>query len=235
MSMEDILKVLVNSRQQGNSSQSADPMSDLIGGLLGGGQPQQPSQGTDQMTDLIGGLLGGQQSQPQNNSQQAGGLSGMMGLLEKLMGGQSQSAANPIIGLLKPFVAPLAKKANISPEIAMIVVSFVAQKLLAHHPTSGRDSNSFDLDDMLKQMGSGKIDSNVLQSSGMVNELSRKTGLDEAAAARSLQAGFGLVGKRAVGAGILQKSSPTAKPKVPTGNTLRSSGIKGSANIKRDE
>jgi hypothetical protein len=43
MSMEDILKVLVNSRQQGGSSQGSDPMTDLIGGLLGGGQSQQPS------------------------------------------------------------------------------------------------------------------------------------------------------------------------------------------------
>ena len=81
----------------------------------------------------------------------------MMGLLEMVMGGQGGSTANdPIMGLLKPFVAPLAKKANISPEIAMIVVSFVAHKLLAHHPTSGRDSNTFDLDDMLQTNGFGQ-------------------------------------------------------------------------------
>jgi len=36
MSMEDILKVLVESRQQGGTSQqTADPMTDLIGSLLG--------------------------------------------------------------------------------------------------------------------------------------------------------------------------------------------------------
>lgn len=237
MSMEDILKVLVNSRQQGSSSQTAaDPMTDLIGGLLGGGQPQgQSSQGADQMANLIGGLLGGQESQPQSNSQQAGGLGNMMGLLEMVMGSQggNQLQNNPIMGLLKPFVAPLAKKANISPEIAMIVVSFVAQKLLAHYPTSGRDSNSFDLDDMLQQMGSGKIDSNLLQNSGMVRELSMKTGLDEATAAKSLQAGFSLFGKSAAGAGLIKKGS-TAKPNVPAGKTLKSSGAKGGAKINRN-
>ena len=195
MSMEDILKVLVNSRQQGSpSQQNADPMADLIGGLLRG-QPQSNSQqgGTDlgDMADLVGSLLGGNQpqGQSQNTNQQAGGLGGMMELLETVMGGQSQSSANPIMGLLRPFVAPLAKKANIPPEIAMVVVSFIAHKLLAHHPTSNRDLNTFDLDDMLRQMGSGKIDLNTLQNSGMVQELSRKTGLDEATAARSLHTG----------------------------------------------
>ena len=38
MSMEDILKALVDSRQQESSTQGADQMTDLIGGLLGGGQ-----------------------------------------------------------------------------------------------------------------------------------------------------------------------------------------------------
>ena len=85
----------------------------------------------------------------------------------------------------------------------MIVVSFVAHKLLAHHPSSGRDSNSFNLDEMLQQMGSGKIDPTILQNSGMVSELSKRTGLDEATAEKSLQLGFSMVGKSA--AGLLNK------------------------------
>jgi hypothetical protein len=171
--------------------------------------------------------MGGAQNQQNAGGQQAGGLSGMMGMLESVMGGgQSGSAMNdPIMGLLKPFVGPLAQKANISPEIAMIVVSFVAHKLLAHHPTSGRDSNTFHLEDMLQQIGSGKIDPNLLHNSGMVKELSMKTGLDEAAAAKSLEVGFGLVGKSA--AGLINKSAPTAKPKA---TTLKSSGLKGGVN-----
>ena len=206
--MEDILKALVSSRQQNSSSQSADPMAGLIGSLLGGGQPQ-----------------------AQTSSQQAG-LGSMMGVLETVMGGQSGAMANdPIMALLQPFVAPLAKKANIPPEIAMIVVSFVAHKLLAHHPTSGRDSNTFNLDDMLQQIGSGKIDSAMLHNSGMVKELSKKTGLDEATAAKSLEVGFGLVGKRAVG--LMNKSKPTAKPKVTPGKTMKSSGVKGGVKARK--
>lgn len=212
MSMEDILKVLVNSRQQGSASQSADPMTELIGGLLGGAQTSQS------------------QSQP------AGGLGDMMGLLETVMGGTQGSAAspssmmnNPIMMLLQPYVEKLAKKANIPPEIAMIVVSFVAHKLLAHHPTSGRDSSSFDLDSLLGQMGSGKIDKNVYQTSGMVKEISKSTGLDETTAAKTLDAAFGLFGKQ-----IKTATAPaTAKPKVPAASQgLKSSGAKSGAKAK---
>lgn len=214
MSMEDILKVLVNSRQQGSASQSADPMTELIGGLLSSTQTQAP----------------------QSPSQPAGGLGDMMGLLETVMGGTQGSAAspssmmnNPIMMLLQPYVEKLAKKANIPPEIAMIVVSFVAHKLLAHHPTSGRDSSSFDLDDLLGQMTSGKIDKNIYQTSGMVSEISKSTGLDEATASKTLDAAFGLFGKQ-----VQNVSVPaTAKPKAPTASQgLKSSGAKSGAKAK---
>lgn len=229
MSMEDILKELVNSRQQGGSSNSADPMASLISGLLGGGQPQrrgssQQSGGdmAGSLVNLLGTVMGSADQQPQNNpSQQSGGLGNMMGLLETVMGGgQGGSPANdPIMMLLKPFVTPLAKKANISPEIAMIVVSFVAHKLLAHHPTSGRDSNSFNLDDMLQQIGSGRVDSNMLQNSGMVKEISAKTGLDEATAANTLNAAFNMMGNH-----LQSGTRPTAKAKA--------AGMKGRSKIK---
>ncbi|MCC7116970.1 MAG: hypothetical protein IT310_00475 [Anaerolineales bacterium] len=256
MSMEDILKVLVDSRQQGNAQQAgADPMASLIGGLLGG-QPQSTdgahapinpnagsgSSGMEVAANLIGSLLGGQ-SQPTGGAQTqnlGGGsgtdLSGMMGLLETFMGGQGNSSASmsnndPIMALLTPFVAPLAKKANIPPQIAMIVLSFVVHKLLAHYPTSGRDSNSFDLDNMLGQMTSGKVDSNVLRQSGMINELSQKTGLDEAQTEQALQLAFASVGKTvskistARGASA-KPASAGAKPKSLGGKKLGSAGAK---------
>lgn len=188
MSMADILKVLVDSRQPQGGTAS---------------QPQQ-----DPMTALIGGLLGGGQS---STGQGQVGLGNMMGMLESIMGsgqspassiggGQTTMGANdPIMGLLQPFVAPLAKKANIEPAIAMVVISFVVHKLLAHYPTSGRDSNTFNLEDMLGQMNSGSINSSVLQNSGMISELAQKTGLDEATAQKSLNAAFSLVGKNLSG------------------------------------
>jgi hypothetical protein len=200
--MEDILKVLVESRQPGRPSPA------------GGGQ--------DPMTSLIGGLLGGG---GQSGSGSGGGLSDMLGILETVMGsgaapaaapGYSAGMQNPVLSLLQPTVEQLARKANISPEIAMLVVSFVVQKLLAHHPTSGRDSTQFDLDDVLQQLSGGGISQQTLQSSGLVSELSRSTGLDQQAAARSLTAAFGLVSNQIAGAGY-----PAAPKKGG-----RSSGVK---------
>ena|SRR5688572_18180130 len=220
MSMEDILKVLVNSRQQGSSSQqAADPMSDLIGSLLGGAQAPAQSQA------------------PVNpNTGSSPDLNGMMGLLETFMGGaqsnNSTSNNSPIMMLISPFVPALAKKANVSPEIAMVVVSFVVHKLLAHHPTSGRDSNSFNFEDMLGQMSSGKVDTGLLRQSGMVNELSKKTGLDDAATEQVLQLAFATVGKTVGGmvakGGPAKPSSAGSAPKKPG-----SSGMRGRSGAKR--
>ena len=211
--MQDILKALVNSRQVGGSAQGADPMTELIGGLLGGqGQPQQ-----------------------QGAAQQSGGLGGMMGLLESVMsgGGSGVSNSDPIMALLQPFVAPLAKKANISPEIAMVVVSFVAHKFLAHHPSSGRDSNSFNFEEMFGQMANGNIDPSLLQNSGMVKEIAAKTGLDEASAEQSLNLAFNLVGKGALGAiNKARAGSPKPAPAGGGKKTLKDAGFAARAKKK---
>jgi hypothetical protein len=235
--MEDILKALVSSRQQGSSNQGADPMADLVGSLLGGGGGSQGgvnlSDGVDagDVMSMLGGLMGGAQQAQVPSQSQAGGLGGIMGALEGIMGGGqggSQPANDPIMMMLQPFVAPLAEKANIPPAIAMIVVSFVAHKLLAHHPASGRDSNSFNLEDMLGQIGSGSIDSGLLHSSGMVGELSKKTGLDNTTAEKSLQLGFSMVGKSA--ASLMESNASVNKPvstmKTGTDKTLKSTGVK---------
>ncbi|MFZ5858205.1 MAG: hypothetical protein ACOYZ6_15370 [Chloroflexota bacterium] len=251
MSMDDILKVLVESRKQGQSSQGADPMTELLGGLLGGSGTAGSGQ-TDAMAGMLGNLLGGGQSQPSGTNQQADALEGMLGdllggsgqsqtgrqqsslggmmsLLEMFTGAGGQSGlgqssmmgGNPLMGLIQPLVEPLAKKLKISPELAMIVVSFVLQKLLAHHPTSGRDSTQFDLDDLFNQVGStGKINPSMLQTSGMVEELSRVTGMDEATATKSLNTAFTMVSNRALQAA----GQTTAKP---AGRTLKSAASSG--------
>lgn len=252
MAMDDILKLLVESRQQGqpqHSSQGSDPMTELIGGLLGGGQSsgggqgealvgvlgsllgggQTPSSGTNQSSDAIGGILGSLLGGGQSSAGgQQSGLGGIMSLLEMVTGtsqqsglGQSAMSNSPIMGLIQPLVEPLAKKLKISPELAMIVVSFVLQKMLAHHPTSGRDSNQFNLDDLLGQVGSGKLDPNMLQSSGMVEELAKVTGMDKGTAAKSLNTAFTLVGQRALQAASAPSPSPAAAQK-----NLGSSGRK---------
>jgi hypothetical protein len=219
MSMEDILKVLVNSRQQvGTSQQGRDPMADLIGGFLGGGQPQTQSHA------------------PVNpNNSGSPDLSGMMGLLETLMGSQNNSTTgnHPIMALLSPFVPSLAKKANISPEIAMIVITFVVHKLLAHHPTSGRDSNSFNFEDMLGQMSSGRVDPSLLRQSGMVNELSRKTGLNEQATEQALQLAFATVGKTVSGMTSKPSSAGSTAKVSRGGKSMGDSGAKRGKKIDR--
>jgi hypothetical protein len=179
---------------------------------------------------MLSGFMNATQQQPQaaTSQQPAGGVSGMMGMLEAVMGGgQNLGVNDPIMGLLQPYIAPLAKKANISPEIAMIVVSFVAHKLLAHHPESGRDSNAFNFEDMFQQMGSGKIDSSILENSGMIKELSKKTGLDEATASKSLDMAFAMVGKGATN--LIDKNQ--AKPSAA--GAVKSFGAKGSAKAKQ--
>ncbi len=159
----------------------------------------------------------------------------MMGALEGIMGGQSgmQTAGDPVMMLLQPFIEPLAKKANIPPAIAMVVVSFVAHKLLAHHPSSGRDSNTFDLDELLGQLGSsGKVDSGLLHNSGMVREISKKTGLDEATAEKSLGLAFSLVGQGAASLANRNSSRPSPKPKVPAAQPMKPGGGKIGVNSK---
>ena len=206
MSMEDIFKVLVNSRQQGTSS----------------------NQGSDPMADLIGGLLGGQQRTP--GASQQGGLGDMMGMLEMVMGGnqtgstkQAAAGSDPLMMMLQPFVAQLAKKINIPPEIAMVVVSLVAHKLLSHHPTSGRDSNSFDLDDMLGQMNSGNINSDVLNQSGMIREVSQRTGMSQADSEKALSTALTMFGSQ-LGGGVVKTANTSGA--ASAGKSLKSVGVR---------
>ncbi|MFZ5878885.1 MAG: hypothetical protein ACOY0R_05930, partial [Chloroflexota bacterium] len=214
MSLEDIFKVLADSRQPGGSGQSAeqDPMAQLVGGLLGGGQGG-ADQTTGQVMDLVGSLLGGQTSAPSTGaSEQGAGLGNMMGLLESVIGagqagentGTTTPASDPILSMLQPFINQLAEKVKIPPALATIAVSFVVHKMLSHHPTSGRDSTQLDLDDLLN---TGAVNADTLQSSGMVRELSQATGLDEGAASKTLDAAFSLLG------GTAQQAA--AKPAAP--------------------
>jgi len=205
--MEDILKALVSSRQQGTAGQNEDQTAQMVGNLLGAAQNVDLSDGLDakDVMGFVGGFLGGAQQKPAvQNPQASTGVGALVGALESNMNGQtSATQSDPIMLMLQPFIAPLAKKANISPEIASIVVSFVAHQLLSHHPTSGRSSNHFDLEQLLGQVANGNVDPALLRNSGMVKEISKRTGLNDAAAEQALQQGFTLVGKSA--AGLLKK------------------------------
>src|SRR5262245_47172546 len=111
MSMEDILKVLVDSRQRPTSQQGADHMAALICSLF------QPT------------------GAPQSSASPLAGLGDMMNILETVMGSQGGQSgvgtSDPVMILLQPFVKQLATKMKISPELALIVISFVVHKLLS--------------------------------------------------------------------------------------------------------
>ena len=99
-------------------------------------------------------------------------------------------------------------KANIQPENATVVVTFVIHYLLSNHPSSGSNSNSLDFNSVLKEMSSGGVNPSTLQSSGMVNDVMQATGLSKDAAVKSIDTTFSVLSGHAQGrAGISGKSA----------------------------
>lgn len=222
MAMEDILKALMQSTttqpQSQQSGGGGDAMSQVLGGLLGGSQ--QGGGGGDALSQVLGGLLGG--------SQQGGGspASQVLGGLEQLIGSQSAAtsapAANtgdPLMVLLQPLVNKVAAKVNISPAIATIIVSIALKYLLKSHPSTP-DQSPLDLGSVMQTLASGgQISQSTLQSSGMLNEVVRTTGLDEQQAAQTLNTTFGVLGSslkrvNTVKGGTIKKSTSGVKSKA---------------------
>jgi hypothetical protein len=203
MTMEDILKALMQSAsaqqqpQQQTPQQSggsADAMSQVLGGLLGGSQ--QGGGGGDALSQVLGGLLGG--------GQQSGGApaSQALGGLEQIIGGLTgataapQSSSNPLMTLIQPLVDKVAAKVGISPAIAAIIVSVVFKYLLKSHPSTP-DESPLNLGNVMQTLASGgRLSESTLQTSGMVNEVVRVTGMDERQAVESLNTTFGVIGSQ---------------------------------------
>jgi hypothetical protein len=121
-------------------------------------------------------------------------LGGLLGAL----GGSSAQGSDPLMGGGSsggmggsPFDA-LAEKLGISPQIASMVVMFLANALLggkAGSRSGAVDTNAAaDLGDVVTMLNSGQIDSQALHSNQLVQDLSQQTGLDEQTAARSIGA-----------------------------------------------
>ncbi len=125
-------------------------------------------------------------------------LGGLLGAL----GGSSAQGSDPLMGGGSsggmggsPFDAlagPLAEKLGISPQIASMVVMFLANALLggkAGSRSGAVDTNAAaDLGDVVTMLNSGQIDSQALHGNQLVRDLSQQTGLDEQTAARSIGA-----------------------------------------------
>jgi len=186
--------------EQGNSSgqpsAGQDPLSSLLGGLLGG----QSGGGQGSMSQALGGLLGGGQSNRLGNV--LGVLEGVLNAnapvgqaAQSAIPGGNVAANDPTMQMLTPVVDGLAAKMNISPQIAMIVVTFVVHQLLSSHPASGRTS-MIDPGALQQQVNSGQgVSHAYLQSSGLVNQIVQQTGLDPQTATKSLKTVFDMLGQ----------------------------------------
>jgi hypothetical protein len=121
--------------------------------------------------------------------------------------------------LLQPLVNKVAAKVNISPAIATIIVSIALKYLLKSHPSTP-DQSPLDLGSVMQTLASGgQLSQGTLQSSGMLNEVVRATGLDEQQAARTLNTTFGVLGSsltrvNTVKGGTIKKSTRGVKSKA---------------------
>ncbi len=178
-------------------------MDDLMKALNQAGGQQAPKSGQQSggqvdLGSLLGALGGG-------GSAQGGGQMDLGGLLGALGGGGSAQGGDPLMGLLgglmgggvggSPFDAlagPLAEKIGISPQIASMVVMFLANALLSGKAGSRsgavNTNSAADLSDVVKMLNSGQVNSQALRSNQLVQDLSQQTGLDQETAARSIGA-----------------------------------------------
>jgi len=183
MNMDDLMKAL----NQASGAQGAK------GGQSSGGQPD--------LGSLLGGLMGG------GSGQQGGGQPDLGSLLGGLMGGGSAGAASG--GPFDALARPLAEKLGISPQIASMVVMFLANALLSNKAGSRSgavDSNAAaDLSQVVKMLDSGQVNNQALQGNQLVQDLSKQTGLDQQTAARSIGALAEMLGGQQGLEGLLGK------------------------------
>ncbi len=226
MSMEDILQALMQSatnqqQPQQPTSGGADAMSQVIGGLLGGSQQ---GGGGDALSQVLGGLLGGgQQSGASPASQVLGGLEQIIGAQAGATAAPTASTSDPLMVLLQPLVNQVAAKVNISPAIATIIVSIAIKYLLKSHPSTP-DQSPLNLGSVMQTLASGgRLSESTLQTSGMLNEVVRATGMDEQQALSSINTTFGVLG------------SSLKRVNTVRGGAIKKStrGVKGKASVKR--
>jgi hypothetical protein len=192
MAMEDLMKALMQGAsgvpQQQSGGGGGDALSQMLGGLMGGGQ-QSGGAPAVQMLGALEQIIGGQPGtgQPLNANQGTAMNAGSMGMND------------PVMMLLQPVVNQLAAKANISPQIAMVLASIAVHYLLSSHPSTP-GSGPLNLGSVMQEITSGNISSSTLHDSGMVNDVMQATGLSKPEAVKSLNATFGALGAQAKGA-----------------------------------
>lgn len=218
MALDDILNAFLGGGvpKKGQAPASNDPLAEMLQGILGGGMggaTTSPGMGAG-TSDPLGGLL----------ESILGGMAGQGGTSSGKAGRGGTSGMN---SLLAPVADALAKKLGLPPEVAMMVVSFLAAKLMSGaaggqtgttsgtkqgrsgQTSRGRSASpqALDLDSLLETMGNDK---------GMAQELAKQTGLDPATAERSLQEAIGMIG------GTSQEARRPRPSNRPSGGSLDS-------------
>jgi len=196
-------------------------MDDLLKALLEGAQTQKPApqtakpnmQGMDMLTDILQGALGdAEPQQPQQIPQQQPSALNIADLIGMVLGGgqstsPNQMGTNPLVA---PIANMLAKKLNISPQIAQMVVSFALAALLSKGKdrgatgSAGAAQQGFDLDDLL--------DGDFAYESGMASRLSQESGMSEDEAAYSLQEAMMMLSGHPSFKQAVQSNQPKAQP-----------------------
>jgi hypothetical protein len=201
MTMQDIMGALLQS-SGGQQSGGADALGQAAAGALGSSM-----QSGGGLGGLLGGLFGGGSQNAQTQ---------MLGALEQIIGGKpgtgnvgmnqgtaaSLGAGDPMMTLLQPVVTQLAAKANISPQIAMVVVSIALHYLLKSHPSTP-GASPLNLGNIMQTLSSGgQVSPDTLQKSGMVSDVVKATGLSQQQAVKSLNQTFNVFGKQVSGVGV---------------------------------
>lgn len=224
MSMEDLLKALMQSAAPQQRPQQPAGGMDALSQMLGAGQNQ--AAGGDMLTQALGGMLGGAQSQGSGGgdaiSQAIGGLLGgqqgaggagtgaLLGGLQQILGGtpgtgqqlptggsgMSIGAGNPALLLLQPVIQKVAAKLGISPQMATAVASIALHYLVQSSPNTP-GASPLNLGSVMQALTSGKkVSPTALQQSGMVGDVMQATGLNQQQALKSIHTTFGIMGSQ---------------------------------------
>ena len=188
----------------GAPAQGGADLGGLLQAMLGGAGAQTPQAGTaGSPIDLLGALMGGAAAQ----APQTEGTGSPLDALGASAGGGQLGGLG---ALVSPILEGLCKNLGLPPQIAQIVVNFVLGTLLTGMVGGGASAGllpaqgasrrraqpqQLDVGALLGKMASGQtISTNYLRSTGMVQELSRQSGLDKRTATLSLQQALGALG-----------------------------------------
>ncbi len=160
-------------------------LGNLMNALMQPGPQGQASAGSQMLNQVVGGLMGGQGG--------SGSVNQLLGGLQQVMssGGQGSAASanSPVMGLIGPIATAVAGKAGISPAVATTVAATAMHYLISSHPAAG-GSAPLNLNNVAQEMASGGVSAQTLQSSGMVNAVTKSTGLSQEQATQALNATF---------------------------------------------